>query len=79
MKKQEKEILLEAIDALTMDVLRLKSENEILQSKLGNMKFRNKKNASYENIWVKGWNYLKREGFFPTIKKVAKKVFNLEG
>ncbi|MCB2141298.1 hypothetical protein KQH27_01165 [bacterium] len=79
MEKQEKEILLNTIDALTMDVLRLKSENDVLRSRMANNSGLKKKKTNYDTIWNKGFNYLKREGFFPTIKKMIKKVFNLEG
>jgi|ADurb_Oil_01_Slu_FD_contig_21_3149913_length_932_multi_3_in_0_out_0_2 hypothetical protein len=71
----EREILLHAIDVLTMDVLRLKSENETLRSSLDQTKFaKRSRRPGNENILSKGLAYLRREGFVRTLKKAAKKL-----
>jgi len=72
---EEKEILIRAIDLLTMEILRLKTENEILIRKNQEKEFRlNKKTFQYENVWSKANNYYHREGFTNTFKKVISKL-----
>ncbi len=71
----EREILLHAIDVLTMDVLRLKSENETLRISLGQTKYaKRSRRLGNENIWSKGLAYLQREGIARTLKKTVEKL-----
>lgn len=71
----EKKILLDAIDVLTMDVLRLKSENETLRNLLDQTKIKERgRRPRSADIWSKSMDYLRREGFVRTIKKVLEKI-----
>lgn len=71
----EIEILVRTIDILSMEVLRLKRENEILKLDMhthhrGN-RFRSVgKNDHTVNLWRKGINYYRREGFRRTLSKI---------
>jgi len=74
-KNDEHEILIRAIDLLTMEILRLKTENEILKRKNQEKEVLNgKKTNQYENIWSKARNYYHHQGFLNTIKKVISKL-----
>lgn len=71
------ESLIRVIDILTMENLRLKSENEILKRKNQNRDLRYiNKEYQYENVWSKAKNYYLREGFLNTFKKM---IFKLIG
>jgi len=71
----EREILLHAIDVLTMEVLRLKSENEMQRYLLGQNKDMGRGHKpSSANVWSKSLSYLRREGFVRTFLKVLKKL-----
>jgi len=80
MSTDEKEILLRAIDVLTMENLRLNRENEALKitnqtlAKHAHHKRKSKQGPQIESLWTKGINYLKREGFWKTTKKVFAKL-----
>ncbi len=79
---EEKEILIRAIDVLTMENLRLIRENEILNitnqtlMKQTHKKAKRKSGKNSENVWTKGVNYLQREGFWKTVKKIISKLTN---
>jgi len=77
---EERETLIKVIDLLSMDVLRLKSENESLKMTIQTLN----KGAFYrgsntdiekpEKIWTRIINYYRREGFINTIKKIISKI-----
>lgn len=77
---EEKEILLKAIDLLSMDILRLKSENEMLKITIQSLekgslfKGKNRDINKSETIWSRTIEYYHREGFINTIKKIIKKL-----
>lgn len=77
-ESDEKEALLRAIDVLSMEVLRLKSENEVLKSTVDSFQRgkRGQINRGYqpESLRTKVINYYKREGLRNTLKKVFWKV-----
>ena len=69
------ETLMRAIDLLTIENLRLKTENEILKRNLNKNDSQQSVKIIYkENVWSKAKNYYKREGFKNTFKKIFRKV-----
>lgn len=75
----EKEILVRTIDILSMEVLRLKRENEILKLDIQTHHKGNRfKSVGYNdhsvNLWRKGINYYRREGFRRTLSKIFLKL-----
>lgn len=77
---EERETLIKAIDLLSMDVLRLKSENESLKMTIQTLKtgaFYKGINTDIEKpekMWTRIINYYRREGFVNTIKKIISKI-----
>jgi len=68
------EILLRAIDILSMEILRLKSENEILKKySIKENNKSNKRGVTDDTVWRKGINFYRREGFLNTFKKIFTK------
>ena len=79
----EREVLLRTIDLLSLEVLRLKSENEVLrnshQSKT--RKFA-KVSGNYPrreivNVWTKTIAHIRREGFWNAVKRIISKLLRL--
>jgi len=77
---EEREILIKTIDILSMDVLRLKSENETLKMSLQSVNpgndFMGRRdiNDKPATIWSRTINYYHREGFINTIRKIISKI-----
>jgi hypothetical protein len=76
---EEHESLIRTIDILSMEILRLKCENEILLSKIESSRggIRNARLNGFqrETLWNRVYNYYKREGFLNTIRKIISKIF----
>jgi len=76
----EHEVLIRTIDLLSMDILRLKSENETLKMTLQTLEKNGIKRGVVSNmnrpanVWSKAINYYRREGLRNTIKKVFNKL-----
>ena len=76
----EREILIRTIDLLSMEILRLKSENENLKISVQTFirKTHNKASSAGTNRTVNVWNkaliYYRREGFRNTLIKIISKL-----
>ena len=77
---EEREILIRTIDVLSMEVLRLKSENDILQATAQGVNRKTHQRVSIlrpnksANVWSKAVNYYHREGFRNTVSKILSKL-----